>query len=405
MLRSLLWPFLTAARRGAKDRRANAPAATALVAMRDYAAADPEAEKYVAPFVATLIHRSEEEIDHIEHRQWAPCRKLVSKASDIADRARKPAAELGQDERRYQDQHGARTFPERPIGPRTKKAIFSALAAGEFGFNLQSFNRFGFVIPDSFGALFPAGWQIIAVAGTASALLPFIGHWIGYQMKRFNRDKMTRNEMITLSVSIIGVAWLIGFLTLLRADGHALAGSGLGSLFMHAAFNVVMTVAGYLLAFWYHHDDPGIEDIAIRRERNAKLLSELQRSFAKVASDHDPLLEQIKANAFKIRDNAAARAAEYLDFNLRGDAGDYPPITRVIVLDLFRPRDFDHAPLLAQTPASMTRILEDAGILPAQQASDGPQRPAPSLNGAAATDHVILNNIDPHRGPEIHDAH
>lgn len=405
MLRALLWPFLTAARRGEKDRRANAPSATATVAMRAYGGGNGNNERSVSPFIATLVHSSEEQVDDLEASQWTRCSKLNAEAAHIADQVRKHADEIGRDAKRYRDRYGDQPFPERPIGKVSKGAILAALALGEIGFNLNSFNAFGFTMPDGLRALATGGWQIFAVAGMASGLLPFIGHRIGYQMRRFNKLAMTLNEKVTLGLSIGGVIWLISFLTFLRAEGHEIAGGGLASILIHAAFNVAMTVAGYLVAFWYHFDDE-LEDLALRQDRNTKRLAKLQRAFNKVALKHDPLLNRLRAKASKIRDNAATRAAEYVDYNLRGDVGELPHLTRNIVLDLFRPREFDGASPLAVTPSAMTRVLEDAGILPAER-TDYPGQPRPAaLNGAIHPNHEAPNIIERDTGPEeIPNAH
>jgi hypothetical protein len=102
----------------------------------------------------------------------------------------------------------------------------------------------------------------------------------------------------------------------------------------------------------------------MRGDRNADQLRMLQKAYAKVAIKHDTLLAWIKAEADKIRDDAATKLAEFADFNLRGiDPADQPQITRVIVRDHFRQRDFDVRMPLAVTPSPMTNILEDAGLL------------------------------------------
>lgn len=405
MLRALFWPFLTAAGRGVKDRRVNAPTTTAKVAMRDYIGGEGNGVRAVSPFIATLVHSSEEQIDDIEGSQWTRCSKLSTDAAHIADLARKHADELGRDAKRYKSQYGGQPFPERPIGKVSKGAILAALALGEIGFNLNSFNAFGFSMPDSLNALATGGWQIFAVAGMASGLLPFIGHRIGYQMRRFNKLAMTINEKLTLGISVVVVIWLISFLTFLRADGHEIAGGGLASILIHAAFNVAMTVAGYLVAFWYHFDDE-LEDLALRQERNTKQLAKLQRAFNKVALKHDPLLNRLRAKASKIRDNAATRAAEYVDYNLRGDVGEHPHLTETIVLDLFRPRAFDSASQLAVTPLPMTDVLENAGILPTDGSVEPVQPRHAVPNGAANPDHAASNYIDRDTGLEENpDAH
>ena len=114
MMRALFWPWLTAARRGARDRRDGFPTPGAGITMRIHAHGDAEMTTDVTPFGTTIISAAEEMIDALEARRWAmrgP--KLNAEASHITDQARPLADELSSDKKRYATQHGDRPFPER----------------------------------------------------------------------------------------------------------------------------------------------------------------------------------------------------------------------------------------------------------------------------------------------------